>query len=111
MVFLIGLLYVREDIPSKFLKVKSDCNIESICVEIKLRKRKWFSNGSCNPNVSYISNHLECLNRIIDEYSRTYQNFLFWGDFNASINSKYLAEFHNLISLTNFKLMIKNKLI
>ena len=111
MVFLIGLLYVREDIPSKFLKVKSDCNIESICVEIKLRKRKWFSNGSCNPNVSYISNHLECLNRIIDEYSRTYQNFLFWGDFNASINAKCLAECHNLISLTNFKLMIKNKLI
>ena len=34
------LLYVREDIPSKFLKVKSDCNIESICVEVNLRKRK-----------------------------------------------------------------------
>ena len=40
------LLYVREDIPSKFLKVKSDCNIESICVEVNLSKRKWFINGS-----------------------------------------------------------------
>ena len=39
------LLYVRDDIPSKFLKVKSDCNIESICVEVNLRKRKWFING------------------------------------------------------------------
>ena len=64
------LLYVREDIPFKFLKVKSDCNIESICVEVKLRKKKWFVNGSCNPNKSFVSNHLECLNRIIDEYSK-----------------------------------------
>ena len=28
------LLYVHEDIPSKFLEVKSNCNIESICVEV-----------------------------------------------------------------------------
>ena len=33
------LLYVYENIPSKFLKVKSDCNIESICVEVNFRKR------------------------------------------------------------------------
>ena len=40
------LLYFCEDIPYKFLKVKSDCNIESICAEVNLRKRKWFTNGS-----------------------------------------------------------------
>ena len=56
------LLYVCEDIPSKFLKVKSDCNIESICVEVNLRKRMWFINGSYNPNKSFLSNHFECLN-------------------------------------------------
>ena len=56
------LLYVCEDIPSKFLKVKSDCNIESICVEVNLRKKMWFINGSCNPNKSFLSNHFECLN-------------------------------------------------
>ena len=63
------LLYVRDDIPSMFLKVKSDCNIESIYLEVNLRKRKWFINGSYNHN-SFSSNHLECLNRIINEYSR-----------------------------------------
>ena len=36
------LFYIREDIPSKFLKLRFDCNTESICVEINLRKRKWF---------------------------------------------------------------------
>ena len=95
------LLYVREDIPSKFLKVKSDCNIESICVEVNLRKRKWFINGSYNPNKSFLSNHLECLNCIIDEYSKLYQNFLFLGDVNASVSEKCLEEFCNLNGLTS----------
>ena len=56
------LLYVHEDIPSKFLKVKSDCYIKSIYVDVNFRKRKWFINGSYNPNKSFISNHPECLN-------------------------------------------------
>ena len=61
------LLYVHEDIPSKFLKVKSNCNIEYFCVKVNLRKRKWFIDGSYNPNKSFIPNHLECLNRIMDK--------------------------------------------
>ena len=77
------LLSVREDIPSKFLKVRSDCSIESICLEVNLRKRQWSINGSYSPNKSFIPNHLKCLNRIMDEYSKLYQNFLFFGDFNA----------------------------
>ena len=32
------LFYIHEDIPSKFLKVRSDCNIESICVATNLTK-------------------------------------------------------------------------
>ena len=36
------LFYIRKDVTSKFFKLRSDnCNIESICVEINLRKRKW----------------------------------------------------------------------
>ena len=92
------LLYVREDIPSKFLKVKSDCNIECICVEVNLRKRKWFINGSFNPNKNFISNHLESLNRIIDEYSKIYQNFLFLGVFNASLSLYVKNAWHNFVT-------------
>ena len=84
----------------QILKVKSDCNIEFVCVEVNLRKRKWFINGSYNPNKSFISNHLECLHRIIHEYSKIYQNVLFWRDFNVSISEKCLAEFYNLNGLT-----------
>ena len=34
------LLYNCEDIPSKFLKVKSDYNIKFICVEVNKLKEK-----------------------------------------------------------------------
>ena len=78
---------------SKYLQVKSNCNIESICAEKNLRKRKWFINGSCNPNKSFMINHLECL--------KTYQNFLFLGDFKASVDEKYQAEFCNLNGFTS----------
>ena len=55
----------REDIPSHLLECKSQCNIENLSVEIKLRKRKWFLNCSYNPHRNSISRHLECLNRAI----------------------------------------------
>ena len=35
------LLYVRDDIPTKFLKHDFGTNIENLSVEINLRKRKW----------------------------------------------------------------------
>ena len=69
------LLYVNEDIPSKFLKIRFNCKIVSICVEINLGKRKWFINGSYNPSQRFIANHLKYLNCIIDECSKSSQNF------------------------------------
>ena len=74
--------YIRGDIPSHLLKSKSQCNIESLSVEINLRKRKCFLNRSYNPNINSISSHLECLNRVTDKHSKTYHNFIFIGDFN-----------------------------
>ena len=60
--------YICEDIQSKLLISKSKCNIETLSVAVNLRKRKWFLNCSYNPNQNSISNHLECLNRLIDEH-------------------------------------------
>ena len=59
-----NIIYVQEDITSRFLKFRYDGNIES---EINLRIRKWVSHGSYNPSKSFIPNHIECLNCIIDE--------------------------------------------
>ena len=38
---------------------------------------------------------------MIDEHSKLYKNFLFLGDFNASVSEKCLQEFCNLNGLTS----------
>ena len=79
------LLYIRENIQSNLLISKSKCNIETLSVAVNLRKRKWFLNCSYNPHQNLISNHLECLNRLIGEHS-SFDNFISIGDFNVSTN-------------------------
>ena len=55
----------------------SNCDSETVLSEINLRKRKWLLNGSHNPNKSEASHHLECLNSLLDEISRKYENYVF----------------------------------
>ena len=69
-----GLLFYIKDIPSKTQTYSSNCVIETHLVEINLRKRKWLLNGSYNPYKSQISHHLECLNSLLDEHSKKYEN-------------------------------------
>ena len=95
------LLYVREDIPSKLLKSNIVHDIETISVEINLGKRKWFLNCSYNPHKNFISHHLESLNLEIDKFSKGYENFIFIGDFNASINNTIMEEFCSVNNLTS----------
>ena len=56
------VLYIREDIPTGLLQCKSQWNIESLSVEINLRKKKWFLNYLYYPNRNSIPSQLECLN-------------------------------------------------
>ena len=58
-----------------------------------MRKRKWFLNCSYNLHRNSISSHLECLNRVVDEHSKTYDNFVFIGDFNVSIDENSMKKF------------------
>ena len=95
------LLYIKEDIPSRLLSSKPKTDIETISVEINLRKRKWFLNCSYNPNKNLISNHLECLNRIMDEFSKNYENVIFLGDFNTCMNDNAVKSFCSLNDLTS----------
>ena len=95
------LLYIREDIQSKLLICKSKCNIETLSVPVNLRKRKCFLNCSYNPHQNLISNHLECLNRLIDEHSSSFDNFIFIGDFKVSTNHNSMINFCDLNGLRN----------
>ena len=95
------LLYIREDIQSKLSISKSKYNIETLSVAVNLRKGKWFLNYSYNPHQNLISNHLECLNRLIDEHSYSFDNFIFIGDFNVSTNHNSMINFCDLNGLRN----------
>ena len=88
-------MYIREDILCKSLSCKTNYDIETLIVEIKLKKRKRFLNGSYNPNKDQISHHLDCLNRI----SNNTNNFVFIGDFNVNVNESSIKEFCNLNGL------------
>ena len=58
-------MHTGENIPSKFLKIKCDSNIESICVDVNLRKWASSINFSSNFNKSFIENDLEYLNCVL----------------------------------------------
>ena len=58
-------MHIGENIPSKFLKIKFESNIESICVDVNLRKWTSSINFSCNFNKSFTENDLECLNCVL----------------------------------------------
>ena len=53
-----------------------------------------------NPHQNLISN-LECLNRLFDEHSSNFDNFIFIGDFNVSTNHNSIINFCDLNGLKN----------
>ena len=97
------LLYVRDDIPSRFL---TDCkikdNIELFFVEINIWK-KWLLSCSYNPHQSNILNHLHHLNKSLDLYLKSYDDILIMGDLNAEVSENFWMVF---AMLTAWKLLI-----
>ena len=74
------------------------------------RKRKWLLNCSYNPEKNLISNHLQYLNRIMDEFSKNYGNVIFLGDFNTCINNNAITFcfLNDLTSLIDQQTYYKN---
>ena len=58
-------------------------------------------NCTYNPNKNLISNHLECFNRIMDGFSKNYDNVIILGDFNTCINDNAMKSFCSLNDLTS----------
>ena len=75
------LLYVRDDIPSRFLtdyKIKD--NVELVFVEVNLQKKKWLLSCSYKAHENNISNNLNHLNKGLDVYLKRYDNILIMGE-------------------------------
>ena len=85
--------------------------IEAMFTEINLRNRKWLFCCSYNPNKATTERHIEALSKSIDLHSSLYDNFIFLGDFNATIKEtsvKDFCDFYNLRSLINVPTCFKN---
>ena len=101
------LLYIRQDIPSKYFK-KSQWTKHStdFFVELNLRSRKWLLGCSYSPHKEKITSHLSNLSTALDKLWMDYENITLQGDFNVEVDEKNIPEFmsslRNLIEQKTF---------
>ena len=96
------MIYVREDIPCKMMsKHDTPDDIEGICLDLNLRKVKWFLFGGYNPRKDNISNVVRQLSPIVDIFLSTYDNLLLLGDFNSETFEFIMKEFCEMYNLKN----------
>ena len=98
------MVFVREDIPVKFLSSENK-PIEAFFFELNFHKKKWLVCCSYNPSKNNISSHLEALRRSLDIYSALYKNTILVGDFNVDVNDPIMGFF---CESYNFKSLIKD---
>ena len=88
------LIYVRDVIPCKELKLKNiPDDIECIFIEIKLRNQTWILMGGYNPEKSSITYFLTHVSREFDKVLGNYDHMLLLGDFNCSVEERNLKDF------------------
>ena len=101
------LLYIRQDIPSKYIKkITVNKSFEGFFVELNLRSKKWLLGCSYNPHKEKITSHLSNLSTALDKLCTDYENIILLGDFNVEVQGKNMSEFMNLYSLRN---LVKQK--
>ena len=74
-------------------------SVESISVELNLRKKKWLVNCSYNANNSIICDHLRSLGKSLDTLLINYDKVFLMGDFNAEEANIHIKDFCNLYKL------------
>ena len=98
------LLYVNEDIPCKRISVNFMSNIETIFLEINLKKRKWLLLGIYNPHKEMTNNFLTGIGHKLNELSLKYENIIILGDFNSEMCEDVMQVF---CTTYNFKCLVK----
>ena len=105
-------IYVREDIPSRQLKIHNTPeNIESIFIEINLIKTKWLFCGCYHPPSQSDQYFFENIGKTLDKYSKHYDNFMLVGDFNAEESEPCLSQFlyeYNAKNIVKENTFLKN---
>ena len=93
-----------EHISCRELKIDLQSQIETIFVEINLKKRKRLLIGSYNPDKNKISIFLDFIESKLNELCIKYENIILMGDLNSEISEDRMNIFCNT---SNFKSLVK----
>ena len=88
------MLFFREDIPAGHFSIEK-APIESFFVELNLRKNNRIVNISYYKN--NVFSHMKVIRRNMNIHSSNYDNFIFFGDFNADVSDKVMPDLKGLI--------------
>ena len=106
------MLFVKDDIITFPLdRYFFLVGFEAFCVELNLRKKKWFIFCIYKPHNRFVKHHLKEFGKAIEFYSKTYENIIIMGDLNAEIFVPNLASFctfYNFNSLISKPTCYKN---
>ena len=91
-------LYINEDIPSKQIHTKLLEGLESIRIEMNLRKQKWLVIGIYKPPQSRGKMFIE---RLSNQFHTSYDNILALGDFSMTLEDLKLQDFCDTRDLEN----------
>ena len=96
------IIYIREDIPCKLLTLENLPNdVESIFIEIRVRKTKWLLVGGYNPKKASIAYFLDSISKQIDKLLGNYDRLIILGDFNSAMSEKPMTDFCDMYNLHN----------
>ena len=95
------ILFIRDHIPCRRIKVDFTPKIEAIVIEINLKKRKWLLFGIYNPRKDMITNHLDSIGKQLNTLCENYENFILIGDFNSEMCEDAMQYFCNIYNLKN----------
>ena len=97
---------MNEKIPCRELSPEqNDSNFAIIFLEITLRNLKWLLIGLYKPPGQNEKGFLQNLNSILNKYIVKYENIIFIGGFNSSVENKHLPDF---TTLSNLESLIKS---
>ena len=92
-------MYVNQDIAARPVEYNSLSNIESICLELNLRKRKRLVTGIHQPpsysEDAFIKSQFSCLTNAANEFD----NIVLLGDFNMTAENTKMEQLLNTFSL------------
>ncbi len=96
------MCFIRDDLASKEIHTHNlPDHIEGLFFEIIIRKSKWLIFGGYNPHKEKAPVFLKHVSKEVDVLLPKYENLLFLGDFNVTMEEKPLEDFCELYNLKN----------